>query len=140
VEKASKPIVESEATDADVLDMLILLDELEAQDTRHAKLYEATRIRKAALSAPGVYPNAYARQRAPVAAAEAAERERHAQAKQERIDANLDRVAQKLPMVTTPTIARREITAALTVISGSCVMSRNVFSVSAVRSEGSRRP
>ena len=121
VVKASQPVVDGQASDDDVLELLPLLDELEqiqGKEVRHARVYEAKLIRNAALRNPSIYPRAAAVQQARVDAAAEAQRSRLEKAEAARVQENLGRLSERLPMVTTPTIAGREIARAYGVVSG----------------------
>jgi uncharacterized protein YbjQ (UPF0145 family) len=122
-----------DATDADTLAVLGAFDDLIAlapNDARFAR-YEnwlVPGVRQRVADNPAAYPCAAAAEIARRQAAAGRVREQGELAKAERVASTKADVARGLPMTTTPNLPGREIDEALTVVSGSCVMSRNALS------------
>src|SRR4051794_24665095 len=122
-----------QASDEDVAAALVAFDRLLALSPNDATVarYENSLVvglRDRVAANPDAFPSAAAIERERRDAASAIARERSVQAKAERLASTRAEAVRRLPMATTPNLPGREIAEALGVVSGSCVMSRNVLS------------
>lgn len=118
-----------QATDTDLLDAAVMIRDWTSLDTPIVlDGYLRGGLETIAKKTPDRYPQtaqffAESRERAVQQRAE-----RAAEAHTQKVEANRAAVAKRMPMTTTPELPGRVIDEPLSVVSGACVMSRNMFS------------
>jgi uncharacterized protein YbjQ (UPF0145 family) len=127
LERFHRSVSQGKVSDEDMLLVLPHLDAMAATG-RSVNMYYLTDLRRLVLRNPSLYPAAGAWENTRQLAAQRVQEQEAEANRQARVSEARSVAARHLPMATTPDLPGREIERALTLVSGSCVMSRNAFS------------